>query len=224
MINSREFWNEAKGGFRLLLSRPVFILTTVAPALIFSLILFLTPGRRLVWISSYFQSFTLVGLGIAGIFIVFLGMSFLIALVWDYQYRNLVDFRRAYRIIQSRFMDVLFACLGLGLLIGFFSVWLVFAGFFLAFLLIFCLPAIVISGDDPFSAIKTSFRIVYENLTEVFAFFILALILFVIGYVLVWLIQFIPLIGIFINIVFLAYLLAYFGILLTRFYLNLTRY
>jgi hypothetical protein len=141
MINSREFWNEAKSSFRLLISRPSFILTTAAPALIFSLILYMTPGRRLVWISSYLQSFTLAGLGIAGMFTVFLGMSFLIALVWDYQYRNLIDFRRVYRIIQSRFSDVLLACLGLGLLIGFFSVWFVFAGFFLAFLLIFCLPA-----------------------------------------------------------------------------------
>ena len=35
MINSREFWNEAKSSFRLLISRPSFILTT-APALIFS--------------------------------------------------------------------------------------------------------------------------------------------------------------------------------------------
>jgi len=224
MINSREFWNEAKGSFRLLIKRPTFILITAVPALIFSLILFLTPGRRLVWISSYFQNFLLAGLGIAGIFTVFLSLSFLIALVWDYQYRNVVDFRRVYRIIQSRLSDVLVTCLGLGLLIGFFSIWFVFAGFFLAFLLIFCLPAIVIRGDDPFSSIKTSFQMVYENLAEVFAFFILSLSLLVIGYLLTWLIRFIPLVGIFINIVFIAYLLAYIGILLTRFYLNLARY
>jgi len=224
MINSREFWNEAKGSFRLLISRPVFVLPTIGPALIFSLILFLSSGRRLVWISSYFQSFTLAGLGIVGMFSVFLGMCFLIALVWDYQYRNRVDFRRVYRIIQSRYSDVLLACLGLGLLIGFFSIWFVFAGFFLAFLLIFCLPAIVISGDDPFSAIKTSFRMVYENLAEVFAFFILSLSLLIIGYLLTWLIRLIPIVGIFINILFIAFLLAYIGILLTRFYLSLTRY
>ncbi|NLJ48487.1 MAG: hypothetical protein GX428_02725 [Candidatus Atribacteria bacterium] len=223
-MNSREFWNEAKDSFRLLIRRPSFILTTAVPALIFSLILSLTPVRRLVWISSYFQSFTLAGLGLAGMFTMFLGMCFLIALVWDYQYRSIIDFRRVYRIIQSRYSDVLFACLGLGLLIGFFSVWFVFAGFFLAFLLIFCLPAIVIRGDDPFSAIKTSFHMVYDNLAEVFAFFILALALFVIGYVLVWLIRFIPLVGIFINIIFIASLLAYVGTLLTRFYLRLTRY
>jgi len=65
---------------------------------------------------------------------------------------------------------------------------------------------------------------VYENLAEVFAFFILSLSLLVIGYLLTWLIRFIPLVGIFINIVFIAYLLAYIGILLTRFYLNLARY
>lgn len=44
MINSREFWNEAKSSFRLLISRPSFILTTAAPALIFSLILYMTRG------------------------------------------------------------------------------------------------------------------------------------------------------------------------------------
>ena len=65
---------------------------------------------------------------------------------------------------------------------------------------------------------------VYENLAEVFAFFILALALLVIGYFLVWLIRFIPLVGFLIDIVFITYLLAYIGILLTRFYLSLTRY
>lgn len=65
---------------------------------------------------------------------------------------------------------------------------------------------------------------VYENLAEVFAFFILSLSLLIIGYLLTWLIRLIPIVGIFINILFIAFLLAYIGILLTRFYLSLTRY
>jgi len=224
MFDNRGFWNEAKGSFRLLLQRPAFVLISFAPALVFSLILFLSQVRRLVWVSSYFQTLPISGLGILGMVAFFLSMSILVALVWDYQYRGVIDFRRGYRIIQSRFSDIGIASLALGFLIGFFSIWFVFPGFFLAFLLLFSLPAIVIGGDDPFSAVKTSFRMVYENLAEVFAFFILSLSLLIAGYLVTWIVGFLPLIGFFINIFFIAFLLTYLSILMTRFYLSLSRY
>jgi len=224
MFNNRDFWNETKSSFRLMMKRPAFILVPITPAVIFSLILYLSRVRRFSWISSYFQTLPLTALGILGIFVGFLSLSFLIALVWDYQYRGVIDFRRAYRIIISRISDVSIVSLALGFLVGFFSIWFVFPGFFLAFLLLFSLPAIVIGGDDPFSAVKTSFRMVYENLAEVFAFFILSLSLCILGYLLSWLIGFIPLIGIFINIILIAFIMTYLSILITRFYLTLTRY
>ncbi|MEI6156805.1 MAG: hypothetical protein WCP87_00395 [Atribacterota bacterium] len=224
MINSRQYWNEMRDSGRLILRRPEFLLLPLVPGVLGALIFFLSHNRRLTWVSSYFQSVPLTILSLLALFSSFLCLCFMIALIWDFQYRDTIDFRRAWKMISGRFTEILIASAALGLLIGVFSVWFVFPGFFLAYLLLFSFPALVVEGDDPFSAVKTSFRMVMENSAEVFAFLIVAVCIFLIGYLLIWILSLIPFAGFFLDILVGSLIITYLSLLLTRFYLTLSRY
>lgn len=223
-MRSFDFWFEIKHAWYFLVRYPQTILIPLIPALLFSLANFLTGRGRLTWITSLLQSGLSTILLLVGAVLAFLSLAFLIALIWDYQHRSTVDFSYSWQIITGRWRDVLIVSLIVGFLIAFFSLWFIFPGLFLAFLLMFTLPATVIEGYDPFASISTSFRLAVENVGECFTFFIICLFFLLIGYLIVWLLGFIPIVGIILNIIFLAGLITYLSALLTRFYLSLTRY
>jgi hypothetical protein len=161
---------------------------------------------------------------ILGVFLGFIALSFIVAIAWDYRYRDTVDLLRAWRIIQKRLPDIVMVSLIMGFLEGFFTIWFVFLGFLLAFLLLFVIPLTVVDGDNPFSAIRNSFHLVSENLGECFTFFILLLFFFLIGYLLFWLLGFLGIVGLILNTIIGGILLSYVSLLLSSFYFSLTRF
>lgn len=219
-----DFWFEIKHAWYFLVRYPRAILIPLLPALLFALANFLSGRGQLGWVASFLRSGFSAILLLIGAVVAFLSLAFLIALIWDYQHRGTIDFSYSWRIITGRWQDVLIVSLIVGFLVAFFSLWFIFPGLLLAFLLMFALPATVIEGYDPFASISSSFRLAVENVGECFTFFIICLFFLLIGYLVVWLLSFIPVAGVILNTIFLAGLITYLSALLTRFYLSLTRY
>jgi len=219
-----DFWRELKKNWNLIVHYPQILLITIIPSLAIATSNYLTWQGRLAWVSVFLQGIGSAILLILGVFLGFIALSFIVAIAWDYRYRDIVDLHRAWRIIQKRLPDIAMVSLIMGFLEAFFAIWFVFLGFLLAFLLLFVIPLTVVEGDNPFSAIRNSFHLVSENLGECFTFFILLLFFFLIGYLLLWLLGFLGIVGLILNTIIGGILLSYVSLLLSSFYFSLTRF
>ncbi|MDI3542622.1 MAG: hypothetical protein PWP57_225 [Candidatus Atribacteria bacterium] len=219
-----DFWRELKKNWNLIFSYPQILLVALVPSLAIATSNYLAWQGRLAWVSVFFRGVGSAILLILGVFLGFIALSFIVAIAWDYRYRDTVDLLRAWRIIQKRLPDIVMVSLIMGFLEGFFTIWFVFLGFLLAFLLLFVIPLTVVDGDNPFSAIRNSFHLVSENLGECFTFFILLLFFFLIGYLLFWLLGFLGIVGLILNTIIGGILLSYVSLLLSSFYFSLTRF
>ena len=170
-----DFWRELKKNWNLIIRYPQIILVTLIPSLLIATSNYLTWQGSLTWVSVFFQEAGSAILLILGVFLSFIALSLVIAIAWDYRYRDVIDLRRAWRIVQKRLPDIVMVSLIMGFIEGFFAIWFMFLGLVFAFLLLFTIPLTVVEGDNPFSAIRNSFHLVSENLGECFTFFIIAL-------------------------------------------------
>ena len=219
-----DFWRELKKNWNLIIRYPQIILVTLIPSLLIATSNYLTWQGSLTWVSVFFQEAGSAVLLILGVFLSFIALSLVIAIAWDYRYRDVIDLRRAWRIVQKRLPDIVMVSLIMGFIEGFFAIWFMFLGLVFAFLLLFTIPLTVVEGDNPFSAIRNSFHLVSENLGECFTFFIIALFFLLIGYLLFWLLGFLGIVGLILNTVVGALILAYASLLLSSFYFSLTRF
>ena len=219
-----DFWRELKKNWNLIIRYPQIILVTLIPSLLIATSNYLTRQGSLTWVSVFFQEAGSAILLILGVFLSFIALSLVIAIAWDYRYRDVIDLRRAWRIVQKRLPDIVMVSLIMGFIEGFFAIWFMFLGLVFAFLLLFTIPLTVVEGDNPFSAIRNSFHLVSENLGECFTFFIIALFFLLIGYLLFWLLGFLGIAGLILNTVVGALILAYASLLLSSFYFSLTRF
>lgn len=219
-----DFWRELKKNWNLIIRYPQIILVTLIPSLLIATSNYLTWQGSLTWVSAFFQEAGSAILLILGVFLSFIALSLVIAIAWDYRYRDVIDLRRAWRIVQKRLPDIVMVSLIMGFIEGFFAIWFMFLGLVFAFLLLFTIPLTVVEGDNPFSAIRNSFHLVSENLGECFTFFIIALFFLLIGYLLFWLLGFLGIAGLILNTVVGALILAYASLLLSSFYFSLTRF
>ena len=219
-----DFWRELKKNWNLIIRYPQIILVTLIPSLLIATSYYLTRQGSLTWVSVFFQEAGSAILLILGVFLSFIALSLVIAIAWDYRYRDVIDLRRAWRIVQKRLPDIVMVSLIMGFIEGFFAIWFMFLGLVFAFLLLFTIPLTVVEGDNPFSAIRNSFHLVSENLGECFTFFIIALFFLLIGYLLFWLLGFLGIAGLILNTVVGALILAYASLLLSSFYFSLTRF
>ncbi|HPU08548.1 MAG TPA: hypothetical protein PLJ96_02360 [Candidatus Atribacteria bacterium] len=219
-----DFWQELKKSWNLIVNHPQIILVTLIPSLLIAISNYLTWQGHLAWISIFFQEAGSLILLILGIFLSFIALALITAIVWDYRYQGAVDLRRAWKIVQKRLPDVAMVSLIMGFLGGFFAAWFLFLGLLLAFLLLFTIPLTVVEGDNPFSAIRNSFHLVTENPGECFTFFILLLFFLLVGYLLFWLLGFLGIAGLVLNTITGGIILAYVFLLLSSFYFYLTRF
>lgn len=219
-----DFWRELKKNWNLIIRYPQILLVTLIPSLAIAASNYLTWQGRLAWVSIFFREAGSAILLIVGVFLSFIALSLITAIAWDYRYRDVIDLRRAWRIVQKRLPDIVMVSLIMGFLEGFFAIWFVFLGLVFAFLLLFTIPLTVVEGDNPFSAIRNSFHLVSENLGECFTFFIIALFFLLIGYLLFWLLGFLGIVGLILNTVVGGLILAYISLLLSSFYFSLTRF
>jgi len=219
-----NFWHELQWSLQFLSRNPGTILPALPPAFLMAVANHFVWKRSLTWITAFFQWGVSVVFVILGILLGFLALGFIVVMTWDAEHRERVNFGRAWRIGAPRFFEIFIASLIVGFLVSFFSVFFVFPGLLLGFLLMFVLPVVVIEREDPFSAIRHSFQLSLENLGECFTFLVIVLFLGVVGYLLFWLLGFVPLVGIAANTVIGSVLLSYVSVFLTRFYLSLTRF
>ncbi len=219
-----DLWREMRKSVDLLMRYPQIILAAFPSAFLVSVANFLVWDRRFSRITFFFQWGTSILLVLCGFFLALLTLGFITFLFWDFEVRGEIRFRRSLRMFSRRFYEIFFAALIVGFLVGFFSFWFFLPGLVFGFLLMFTIPAVVVEGDDPFGAIRRSFHLVIENLGECFTFTVLALFLLVIGYLLFWIFGFASLVGIAINTILGGAILAYLSVLLSRFYLGLSRF
>lgn len=219
-----NFWYELKASFDFFSRNPEIIVPALPASFCMAMANHLVWRRSLSWITAFFQWGASVVFVILGIFLGFLAVGFIVIMTWDATHRERVSLLRAWRIGFPRFGEIVIASLIVGFLVGFFSIFFLFPGLFLGFLLMFVLPAVIVEREDPFSAIRHSFQLSLENLGECFTFLVLALFLGVVGYLLFWLFGFVSLVGVAINTLVGGLILAYVSVLLTRFYLSLTRF
>ncbi|MBC7218202.1 MAG: hypothetical protein H5U36_08735 [Candidatus Caldatribacterium sp.] len=219
-----DLWREMRKSFDLLARYPQILLATFPSAFLVSVANFLVWDRRFSRITLLFQWGGGMLLVLSGFFLALLALGFITFLLWDLEVRGEIRFRRALFMFSKRFHEILFAALVVGFLVGFFSFWFVFPGLVFGFLLMFTIPAVVVEGDDPFSAIRRSFHLTMENLGECFTFTVLALFLLVMGYLLFWVFGFASLAGIALNTLLGGGILAYLSVLLGRFYFGLSRF
>jgi|YNPNPStandDraft_1061719.scaffolds.fasta_scaffold64123_2 MFS family permease len=218
-----DFWQELRESWRFLSRNPETIIPALPAAFLMAVANHLVWRRSLTWITAFFQWGVSIALVMLGILLGFVALGFIVGLVWEARYREKADILRAWRILAPRFGEVFLASLILGFLVSFFSVFFVFPGLLLGFLLMFVLPVLIIEREDPFSAIRHSFQLSFENLGECFTFLVIALFFGVVGYLLFWLFEFLPFFGVIINTVVGSGILSYVAVFLTRFYLNIGR-
>lgn len=219
-----DLWREMRKSVDLLAQYPQIILAAFPSAFLVSTANFLVWDRRFSRITFLFQWGTSILLVLCGFFLALLALGFITFLFWDFEVRGEIRFQRAFSMFSRRFYEIFFAALIVGFLVGFFSFWFFLPGLVFGFLLMFTIPAVVVEGDDPFGAIRRSFHLVIENLGECFTFTVLALFFLVVGYLLFWIFGFASLVGIAINTVLGGTILAYLSVLLSRFYLGLSRF
>ncbi|MEN3184853.1 MAG: hypothetical protein ABDK93_07675 [Atribacterota bacterium] len=219
-----DLWREMRKSLDLLTRYPQMLLATFPSAFLVSLASFLVWDRRLSRITLLFQWGTGILLVLCGFLLALLALGFITFLSWDFEVRGEMRWQRAFLLFSRRFSEIFFAALIVGFLVGFFSLWFIFPGLLFGFLLMFTIPAVVVEGDDPFAAIRRSFHLTMENLGECFTFAVLALFLLVVGYLLFWVFGFAAFAGIAINTVLGGGILAYLAVLLSRFYLGLSRF
>lgn len=219
-----DLWREMRKSVDFLIRHPQMLLVTLPPAFFASLANFFVWDRRFPRVTLFFQWGVGILLVLLGLFLALLALGFITFLVWDFEVRGEVRFRRASLMFLRRFPEVFFAALVVGFLVGFFSLWFVFPGLLFGFLLMFTIQAVVVEGDDPFSAIRRSFHLVTENLGECFTLAVFALFLLVVGYLFFWIFGFASFGGIAINTLLGGGILAYLATLLGRCYLGLSRF
>lgn len=224
MVMYFDFWRELRESAWFFSRNPEIVLPALPPAFLVALANHLVWRRSLSWITAFFQWGASVIFVMLGILCGFLALGFIVVMTWDAEHRERVNFGRAWRIMAPRFPEVFVASLLVGFLVSFFSAFFVFPGLLLGFLLMFVLPAVIIEREDPFSAIRHSFQMSFENLGECFTFLVIVLFFGVVGYLLFWLFGFVPLAGIVVNTVIGGAILAYVSVFLTRFYLVLSRF
>lgn len=219
-----DLWREMRKSLDFLTRYPHILLATLPPAFLVSVANFLVWDRSFSRTPLLFQWGRSVLLVLCGFFLALLASGFITFLLWDLEVRGELRFQRALSMFSRRFQEVFFAALLVSFLVGFFSFWFFFPGLVFGFLLMFTIPAVVVEGEDPFSAIRRSFHLVIENLGECFTFTVLALFLLVVGYLLFWVFGFASFAGIVINTFLGGGILAYLLVFLSRFYLGLSRF
>lgn len=223
-MGTLDLWREMRKSLGTLFQYPQILLVTLAPAFLLSVANFLVWDRSLSRFTLFFQWGTSIFFVLLGFFLALLALSLVVFLVWDKEVRGEIDLYRAFRMFSRRFLEILFASLIVGFLVGFFSLWFFFPGLVFGFLLMLTIPAVVVEGYDPFSGIRHSFQLAIGNPGECFTFAVVALFLLVVGYLLFWVFGFASFFGIILNTLLGGTILSYLSVLLGRFYLGLTRY
>jgi hypothetical protein len=219
-----DLWREMRKSFDFLARYPQTILCALPSAFLASVASFLVWDRGLSRIVLLFQWGAGIFFVLCALFLALLALGFVTFLLWDFEVRGEVSFRRAFSMFSRRFPEVFFAALVVGFLVGFFSFWFFFPGLVFGFLLMFTIPAVVVEGDDPFSGIRRSFQLAVENLGECFTFTVVALFFLVVGYLFFWVFGFLSLAGVAINTLLGGGILAYLSVFLSRLYLGLSRF
>jgi len=219
-----NFRVELRNTFRFLGRHPQLILPALGPGFLIAMAIQLSWTGRFFWISRLLQRGISIALFLGGVFTALLVMGLIVAIVWDYQYRGGMNWRRGIALLSRNISHVALVTGVLTLLVGFFSLWFIFTGFLFGFLLMFTIPSVVVDGDDPFTGIKSSFQMAMENLAENFVFGIVAVVILLAGYLLTLVFGFVPVIGFILSTILLSVIIACLSLLLGRYYLSLTRY